>query len=136
MANNDPRRHTRLLLLSQFKSRVSPRSSRFQWPSDRSLLEAQSFVLADLFQDQSQSQSQSQASSHSTASVAYQKIFLKELINRIDRAIASLSDEQDEWVSGVQMPCLRLPVVVADRDVFPRCTRKRMPTCCNTTLTS
>lgn len=126
MANNDPR-HARLLLLSQFKSRLSPRSSRFQWPSSRSLLKAQSYLLGDLLQDQNEPQSHK-------SSTAYQKIFFKELIARIDRAVGALSDE-DEWVSHSPIPgCTFSASMLTSRAALS--SRKRTQIYCNTTLIS
>lgn len=85
MSHNAALHHARLLLLSQYRSRVSPRSPRFQWPSEQSLLYAQSYLLQDLF-----------ATDTSSATASYRRLFLKELITRIERAVR-VAPEAEEW---------------------------------------
>lgn len=92
---SDRIKHARLLLISQYRSRVSPRSDRFAWPSSYALLRVQDHIASDLFQDGQTGK--------------YMQTFLKELLSRLDVAVsgenAQQQDEEDEWVS-VQI-CVR-----------------------------
>lgn len=92
--------HGRLLLLTQYSSRLPPRSSRFLWPPPRLLLHIQSSLPADLLGLDENGQ-EKEDKTHQ-AEVAYQNSFLKELIKRIEDAIQQAVDdraERDDWVS-------------------------------------
>jgi hypothetical protein len=91
--------HGRLLLLTQYASRLPPRSSRFLWPPPRLLLHVQSFLPVDLLGlDEN---GQVACGTMQQAEVGYQKTFIKELIRRIEDAIHWAVDngaEGDDWV--------------------------------------
>ncbi|CAO1629992.1 unnamed protein product [Sympodiomycopsis kandeliae] len=82
--------HARLLLTSQYRSRVSPRSDHFAWPSSYALLRVQDDLAEDLFQGDDAPHGK------------YAQSFLKELISRIDTAVNEHNtlhpdQEEDEW---------------------------------------
>ncbi|PWN23911.1 hypothetical protein BCV69DRAFT_13639 [Microstroma glucosiphilum] len=90
--------HGRLLLLTQYSSRLPPRSPRFLWPPPRLLLHIQPFLAADLLGLDDDGEETGDATHR--AEVAYQKSFLKELIKRIEEAIQrAIEDgaERDDW---------------------------------------
>jgi hypothetical protein len=91
--------HSRLLLLTQYASRLPPRSSRFLWPPPRLLLHVQYFLPADLLG--LDEDGQVAGTTTHQAEIGYQKTFIKELIKRIEDAIHWAVDngaEGEDWV--------------------------------------
>lgn len=75
---------TRRLLALQYFAHIPPRSAHFRWPDSRNLLEIQDDVCRDLFNEEEMVSSEQSSS--------YKRSFLKELIARLERAVAESND--------------------------------------------